>query len=58
MGDVIWLLLNWGKFNKQETTPQAETFNLGDLLGDADRVFNSSDEVTVDKGNLKIESRV
>ena len=58
IGDVIWLLLNWGKFNKQETTPQVETFNLSDLLGESDRVFNSPDEVTVDKRNLKIESRV
>ena len=58
IGDVIWLLLNWGKLNKQETNPQAETFNLSDLLGESDRVFNSPDEVTVDKRNLKIESRV
>lgn len=58
IGDVIWLIINWGKINKQETQPPAETFNLGELFGDADRVFNSSDEVTMDKGNLKIESRV
>lgn len=58
IGDVIWLVINWGKINKQEPQTLAETFNLGELFGDADRVFNSPDEVTIDKGNLKIESRV
>lgn len=57
IGDVIWMLINWGKIKPETQTP-AETFNLSELLGDVDRVFNNPNEVTINKGNLNIESRV